>query len=111
MHVEIPARLKVRLSGRGSAEIRGVASLHLDEYRGELNVADVAGPITGDLRESRAEFGPGSSSVLITLRVRELNKTVNIVASCREEGNVALLRRSGANEVIVSSADPAKNEI
>ncbi|MBK8293754.1 MAG: NAD-binding protein [Solirubrobacterales bacterium] len=47
-------------------------------------------------------------SVLITLRVRELNKTVTVVASCREEQNVELLRRSGADEVIVSSSSAGR---
>lgn len=47
-------------------------------------------------------------SVLITLRIRELNKKVTVVASCREEKNVELLRRSGADEVIVSSSSAGR---
>jgi len=47
-------------------------------------------------------------AVLITLRVKELNPRVNVVASCREEHNVELLKQSGADEVIVSSSSAGR---
>jgi voltage-gated potassium channel len=47
-------------------------------------------------------------SILTILRVRELNKKVKIVASCREESNVELLKRSGATEVIVSASSAGR---
>ncbi|MCB0829121.1 MAG: potassium channel family protein [Solirubrobacterales bacterium] len=47
-------------------------------------------------------------SILTTLRVRELNKKAKIVASCREEQNVELLKRSGATEVIVSASSAGR---
>lgn len=47
-------------------------------------------------------------SVLTVLRARELNKEVIIVASCREEQNIDLLKNSGANEVIVSASSAGR---
>ena len=47
-------------------------------------------------------------AVLITLRVKELNEDVKVVASCREEHNVELIRQSGADEVIVSSSSAGR---
>jgi voltage-gated potassium channel len=44
------------------------------------------------------------AAVLITLTARELNPTATIVAAVREEDNAHLLRQSGADSVIVSSA-------
>ena len=44
------------------------------------------------------------ASVLIVLTVRQLNPSVPITASVREEENASLLRQSGANIVITSSA-------
>jgi hypothetical protein len=60
VRVEMPRRLKARLAGRGTAEVNGIAGLELDEYRGELTVEAVSGPITGDIRDTRAEFGAGA---------------------------------------------------
>ena len=60
VRVEVPKRLKLRLAGRGTAEVSGIAGLELDEYRGELTTEDIAGPITGDIRDARAEFGAGA---------------------------------------------------
>ena len=44
------------------------------------------------------------ASVLITLTVRQLNPTVPITTSVREEENANLLRQSGADTVITTSA-------
>jgi voltage-gated potassium channel len=44
------------------------------------------------------------ASVLITLTVRQLNPSVPITTSVREEENAALLRQSGADTVITTSA-------
>ena len=44
------------------------------------------------------------AAVLITLTVRQLNPTVPITASVREEENASLLRQSGADSVITTSA-------
>jgi hypothetical protein len=61
MHVLMPRRLKAEIAGRGSAEVRGVAALHLDEFRGELTTEDLRGPVTGEMRDARAEFGTGAT--------------------------------------------------
>ncbi len=44
------------------------------------------------------------ASVMITLTVRQLNPSVQITTSVREEENVNLLRQSGADTVITTSA-------
>jgi voltage-gated potassium channel len=44
------------------------------------------------------------ASVLITLTVRQLNASVPITTSVREEENAQLLRQSGADTVITTSA-------
>ena len=44
------------------------------------------------------------ASVLITLTVRQINPSVPITTSVREEENAQLLRQSGANTVITTSA-------
>ena len=44
------------------------------------------------------------AAVMIVLTVRQLNPSVHITASVREEENASLLRQSGANIVITSSA-------
>ena len=66
VRVELPKRLKVRLAGRGGAEISGIAGLELDEYRGELTTEAISGPITGEIRDVRAEFGAGATLDLDT---------------------------------------------
>jgi voltage-gated potassium channel len=47
-------------------------------------------------------------SVLTVLRVRQLAPDATVVASCREQSNVELLRSSGADEVIVSSSSAGR---
>ena len=47
-------------------------------------------------------------AILTVLRVRELNESAKIVASCKEESNVELLHSSGADEVIVSSSSAGR---
>ncbi|MBB1244208.1 potassium channel family protein [Streptomyces durbertensis] len=44
------------------------------------------------------------TAVLVTLTARQMNKAVNIVAAVREEENAPLLKQSGADAVITSSA-------
>ena len=47
-------------------------------------------------------------TVLTVLRARELNPDLTIVASCRQEQNVQLLKGSGADEVIVSASSAGR---
>lgn len=53
-------------------------------------------------------MGTDEQSVLTVLRVKELAPEATIVASCREEANVELLKTSGASEVIVSSSSAGR---
>lgn len=68
MRVRVPRRLALQLSGRGVADVRGVASARIDAYRGDLVVEDVQGAVTGSHRDGRAEFGAGTSLDLETQR-------------------------------------------
>ncbi|WP_234356185.1 TrkA family potassium uptake protein [Blastococcus sp. Marseille-P5729] len=43
------------------------------------------------------------TAVLVVLTARQLNAEAHIIASVREQGNVHLLRQSGANNVVTSS--------
>lgn len=70
LRVELPRRMAVRFGGRGSAGIRGVAGLHLEEFRGELSTEELHGPVTGEIRDSRVEFGPGATLQLKVERGR-----------------------------------------
>lgn len=44
-----------------------------------------------------------AAAILMTLTIRQLNPSVNIIVAVREQDNAALLRQSGANTVITSS--------
>lgn len=70
LRVEMPRRLLARLTGRGTADVRNIAGLELDEYRGEVTTDALTGPVTGKLRDGRAEFGPGATLDLETERGR-----------------------------------------
>jgi hypothetical protein len=58
--IEVPARLRVRLGGRGTAEVSATAGLDLREYRGDVLALQLSGPISGLHRDGRAEFGAGA---------------------------------------------------
>ena len=89
----------------------------LSEAAGDANAAGLVA-VAGDgaRREvlARAEIGTArqvviavnrdDTAVLITLTARQLNPCITIVAAVREEENQDLLRLSGADQVIVSSA-------
>lgn len=47
-------------------------------------------------------------AVVTVLRIKELNPSVKVVASCREQKNEALLLSSGAEEVIVSASSAGR---
>lgn len=70
LHVKMPARMKARIGGRGSADVRGIAGLDLAEYRGELTTEALHGPVTGETRDAKAEFGPGATLTFTAERGR-----------------------------------------
>ncbi len=59
--IHLPERLKVRVGGRGAADISGVAGLELLDYRGDVQAARLTGPVSGEHREGRAEFAAGAT--------------------------------------------------
>lgn len=83
--LHVPRALTLHLSGRGVAHVRGMAGAQLDDYRGDLTIEDVTGPVTGSHAEGRAEFGPGTAVTLETRRgtlrlVRPASATLEIEA-------------------------------
>ena len=55
-----------RSSGRGSAEVRGIAGLATGRVPGRTHAAELTGPVTGEMRDARAEFGAGATIDLET---------------------------------------------
>ena len=71
---------------------------------------------TDDLKASGVEsaakvivaLDSDDDTLVTVLRIRELNKSVHLVASCREQKNEELLYNSDATEVIVSSSSAGR---
>jgi voltage-gated potassium channel len=82
-----------------SAASAGIAGVHGDASRTEtLEQAQVEKAHTIVVCPHRDD-----AAVLITLTARQLNPAAKIVAAVREEENLALVKQSGADEVIISS--------
>lgn len=96
VRVEMPKRLKLRLAGRGTAEVSGIAGLELDEYRGELTTETISGPITGDIRDARAEFGAGANLDLDTRNARVRADGPASVNLRSDRGSVDIVDPKGA---------------
>jgi len=90
---ESPAA-RARATNDGLAAVAGDAS-----SKEVLAEAGIAGA-----RKVVIAVGRDDTAVLISLTARELNPRATIVASVREHENVHLLRQSGADAVITSSA-------
>jgi len=96
----------------------------IDDSEEALAVAneDGAGGVFGSSLESEILLAAGiesaakvivslnsdDDSVVTVLRIKELNNSVKVVASCREQKNEELLYSSGADEVIVSSSSAGR---
>ncbi|MFC9979868.1 potassium channel family protein [Gordonia sp. NPDC127522] len=83
-----------------AAETLGVVAVRGDATRREVlalaKVDDARAVLIGAHRDATA--------VLITLTARQLNPSAKIVTAARDADNAALLRRSGADSVVVSAA-------
>ncbi len=84
---------------REAAAATGAAVVAGDARRGEVLETAGAGAAQAIIVAPERD----DASVLITLAARRLAPDATIVSGAREEENVALLRQSGANSVIVSS--------
>ena len=97
-----PAQIVVidgRASAVGEANLAGYAAIEGDATRRDiLRRAEIM-----KAREVIITLDRDDSAILVMLTVRQLNPEVWIVAACREQENVALMRQSGANSVITSS--------
>ncbi len=83
-----------------AAEAFGVVTVRGDAARTEiLRLAN-----TESARAVIVSVHRDEAAVLITLTARQLNPTARIVSAVRRLENAALLRRSGANSVVTSSA-------
>jgi len=81
------------------AESMGLAAVQADaEHADTLRDAQLAtaGSVLVTVHED-------SSAAMITLTVRQLNATVDVYASVREQENEPLLRQSGARTVVISA--------
>jgi voltage-gated potassium channel len=83
----------------GEANAAGLTAIHGDATRREIlvmaEVPEAARVIVAAQRDDTA--------VLVTLTVRQLNPTANVIVAVREAENAQLLTQSGANSVVVSS--------
>ncbi len=95
LRVSVPRRLRVRLGGRGVAEVRDVAGLQLVEYRGELTTDGITGPITGDVREARIEFGEGASIQIRAENARIRAESPATVDVDGERGSIEIVDPQG----------------
>lgn len=85
----------IERAGRsGIAGVLGDAAQR--EVLSEAGVEDASAVIVATDRDD--------TSVLVTLRARELAPKANITAAARDEANVELLRRSGADTVVTSAS-------
>ncbi len=95
IHVSMPGGLKLQVAGRGSVEVGGIAALHLAEFRGDLTVEEMAGPITGGLRDARAEFGPGTTMDLDVRNGRLRAESPSSVTLRAERGSIDVMDPRG----------------
>lgn len=111
--LEVPRRLRLELGGRGVADVRGIAGLDLDDFRGDVTAEDLQGPATGSHREGRLELGPGLHVQIETRRstlrlVRPASASLDLEASDVEvmdaEGPVSIAQERCTLEVLGGTA-------
>jgi voltage-gated potassium channel len=82
------------------ANLHGLAAIQGDATRREiLRRAEII-----KAREVVITLDRDDSSILVTLTVRQLNPSAHVVVAVREDDNASLVRQSGANAVVTSSA-------
>ncbi len=108
LRIAVPRTLKAELTGRATAEVRGVAALHLAGYQGDLEVEGLSGPITGDMDNGRAEFGVGATLDLRTSNVRLHAAAPRAVTVDAERGNTEIVDPAGP---VTLKTDYARMEI
>ena len=87
-------------TAKGDAQVDGLAIFEGDATRREiLKRADV-----NTATHVIVTTDDDSRNMMVTLTVREMNPDASIIASVREQANVPLMRQSGADSVITSSA-------
>ncbi len=77
----------------------GLAAVHGDGTRGEV----LAKAEVGSARSVLVAVPRDDTAVLVTLTVRAANHGAHVVAAVREAENAPLVRRSGADRVVLSS--------
>jgi voltage-gated potassium channel len=87
-------------SAIADANLHGLAAIEGDATRREiLRRAEII-----KAREVVITLDRDDSSILVTLTVRQLNPSAHVVVAFREDDNASLVRQSGANAVVTSSA-------
>jgi len=96
LHVRVPRGLAVRIDGgRGRVEATGIGGLELTDYRGEVRTEALTGPVTGELRDGRAEFGEGAVIDLETEGVLIRGEGSASVTLKAERGTIDLVDPAG----------------
>lgn len=96
LRVRVPKTLPVRVDGgRGRIEATRVAGLELAGYRGEIWTEALTGPVTGELRDGRAEFGAGAVVDLETEGVLIRADAAASVTLKSERGTIDLVDPAG----------------
>ena len=100
LRVKVPRALALQVEGgRGRVEATGVAGLQLAGYRGDVRTEALTGPVTGELREGRAEFGPGAA---VTLELQQVLLRADAPASMSltaERGVIDVVDAAGPIEI------------
>jgi hypothetical protein len=95
LRVAMPKGMTAQLTRRSSAEVRGVAGLHLVDFEGELTTEAIAGPITGELEDARAEFGAGATLDLRTRNGRLRAEAPEAVTIDGSRGSIEIVDAAG----------------
>lgn len=94
--VRLPKALLLRAEGgRGRIEVTGIGGLELSDYRGEIRTEALTGPVTGELRDGRAEFGDGATIDLETEGVLIRADNAAAVTLKSERGTIDLVDPAG----------------
>ena len=89
--VRVPARLAVRVSGNGGADVSGVKSVDLDQVSGSTSIREISGAVTGSHRNG--------DLTLEKIGAADLNLTGSRTKVNGVEHNLMLSSRNGRVEI------------
>jgi hypothetical protein len=89
--LHVPARLAVRVSGNGGADVSGVTSVDLDQVTGTVSIREISGAVTGSHR--------GGDLTVERIGAADLNLVSSRATLTDIAHNVILTSRSGRVEI------------